>query len=135
MSRQGRVVPFGDADQHGSMKSSGEAEAIALIPSATGLGYTIVTRDGAVNAFGDAIAVNGLKGGAEVVAAAPAPAGGYWLATEAGKVLSLGPAPSLNDLSSRDPAFPIVDIAAAPSGNGYYLLMANGKVAAFGAAR
>ena len=92
--------------------------------------------NGSIHAFGDALDVNASgEGASDVVAAAAAPGGGYWLTTSSGKVLSLGAAPSLNDLASRQPSFPVVDIAAPRSGNGYYLLMANGKVAAFGAAR
>lgn len=137
VSRQGRVFPFGDADQYGRVTSGDdESDAVALLPSPTGLGYTIVTADGGVHAFGDAAVLDApATGGGEVVAAASAPAGGHWLATSAGKVLARGPAPSLNDLAGRQPSFPVVDIAAAASGNGYFLLMENGKVAAFGAAR
>lgn len=135
LARTGRVFAFGDARELGKTESQASS-AVELVPSATGLGYTIVDEGGVVHAFGDALGLErSTKGNAAIVAAAASPTGGYWLTTAEGKVLSLGAAPSLNDLSARQPSYPVVDIAAAPGGRGYYLLMANGKVAAFGAAR
>lgn len=136
LSRHGRVFAFGDARPFGGLTDEAADEAVALLPSRAGLGYTIVGASGDLTGFGDLadVATSG-KDDPEIVAAAAAPSGGYWLATPGGRVLAVGPAPSLNDLAAKKLDFPVVDIAAAPSGNGYWLLTADGRTAAFGSAR
>jgi uncharacterized delta-60 repeat protein len=54
-----------------------------------------------------------------------APPRGYWMLSEIGDVYAFGSVPHLMDW--RVPA-PIVDIEPSPSGNGYWLLNANGVV-------
>jgi hypothetical protein len=101
------------------------------------LGYTLVFADGSMNAFGDAVppAATSMPKNGTFVAATPSALGGAWLTTGEGKVVAAGGAPSLPDLSRRTPATPVIDIASSATGNGYFLLMANGTVKAFGDAR
>ncbi len=57
----------------------------------------------------------------------------YWLADRAGQVASCGTAPDLARPFASDA--PIVGIAAAPIGEGYWLVAADGGVFSFGNAR
>lgn len=138
VSAGGRVFPFGDAQRFGASRSeSAGASVVSLLPSATGLGYTLVGADAALRPFGDALAVEAPKSaaGKSYVAAASSPLGGVWLATNEGEVVVAGGAPALADLSRKAPSSPVVDVAASAGGRGYYLLLENGTVRAFGDAR
>jgi hypothetical protein len=134
VSAGGRVFPFGDANRYGA--SRGDETVVSILPTATGLGYSLVGSSGAIRAFGDAVvpAASTPKIAGEYVAAAASPLGGVWLATADGKVVPAG-APALADLSHHPAGSPVVDIAATAGGRGYYLLLANGNVKAFGDAR
>jgi hypothetical protein len=59
------------------------------------------------------------------------PGGGYWAVTPFGKVAG-GGAPFLGDASGLRMNAPIVDIAATPSGKGYWLLGGDGGIFSFG---
>jgi hypothetical protein len=59
------------------------------------------------------------------------PGGGYWAVTPFGKVAG-GGAPVFGDASKFSLNAPIVDIAATPSGKGYWLLGADGGIFSFG---
>jgi hypothetical protein len=140
VSSGGRVMPFGDADRYGGLggDQASPSPVVALLPKETGPGYTLVTSDGAVHGFGDAAAAassTSLKSEVEVVAATASPLGGAWLTTAGGRVVATGSAPSLPDLSRKKLGFPVIDIAPTVSGRGYYLLLENGRVVAFGDAR
>ena len=76
LSASGAVVPFGAAEDFGSLPDAldeaGEAKvAVALAATQTGLGYWIVTGDGTVAGLGDAANLGAVTGdGAPIVAAA-----------------------------------------------------------------
>jgi hypothetical protein len=138
VSSGGRVMPFGDAERYGASRTGDSgAGVIAILPTATGLGYTLVSADGRMTAFGDAVVSEAPAAptNGSFVAATSSVLGGAWLITGDGKVVSAGGAPSLPDLSRKSPSFPVIDIAASASGNGYQLLLADGTVKAFGDAR
>jgi len=59
------------------------------------------------------------------------PHGGFWSVTPDGRVTA-GGAPSYGDASSLALNAPIVDIAATPSGKGYWLLGSDGGIFGFG---
>jgi hypothetical protein len=59
------------------------------------------------------------------------PHGGFWSVTAGGKVTA-GGAPFFGDASSFALNAPIIDIAATPSGNGYWLLGSDGGIFSFG---
>ena len=59
------------------------------------------------------------------------PGGGYWAVTPFGKVSGVG-SPRLGDAAAFHLNAPIVDIAATPSGRGYWLLGADGGIFSFG---
>lgn len=66
-----------------------------------------------------------------VTAIAPGGAGGYWIAGRNGGVAPFG-APHFGDRMGKTKRFPIIDLLPSPSGKGYYLLAANGRVSSFG---
>jgi hypothetical protein len=109
---------------------------VSLLPTATGLGYTLVSASGEITAFGDATAPSlpSVPAGDTFVAADASPLGGLWMASAEGRVVAAG-APALADLSRNSTASPVIDMAATATGQGYYLLLENGKVRAFGDAR
>ncbi|MEX6430137.1 hypothetical protein AB6A68_09860 [Ferrimicrobium acidiphilum] len=132
------------------------APIVAMAENPTGKGYWMVGADGGVFNFGSAgfygstysLGLTGLTGshplGSPVVGIAPTPDGkGYWLVTKAGYVYSFGNAKFYGDtfsygltgLSGSHPLnAPIVGIAAAPDGTGYWLVAADGGVFNFGSA-
>jgi hypothetical protein len=56
--------------------------------------------------------------------------GGYWIASNAGRVIAVGGVPSAGSVTSS-----VAAIAGHPSGKGYWLASPNGRVYAFGNAR
>lgn len=63
------------------------------------------------------------------------PGGGFWTVDQRGLVTAVAPARSFGDLTGTRPAAAIVAIEATPSGEGYWLLGADGGVFTFGDAR
>ena len=154
----GGVFAFGDAVFRGSMGGRALAAPIvgmAVTPS--GNGYFLVGADGGVFAFGDAVFRGSMSGralAAPIVGMAVTPRGGYFLAASDGGVFAFGAARFRGSMRwdcvenyQRSRGFgeadalrvegcplaePIVAIEPTPSGNGYYLVGADGGVFAFG---
>ncbi|MEO1063095.1 MAG: S8 family serine peptidase [Actinomycetota bacterium] len=99
-------------------------------------GYWIVTADGTVLPFGDAVDWGEPDlPGTTVVALAPAPDGrGYWIADDAGNVYAFGSATFLGSMGGQPLNEPIVGMAATAAGDGYWLVASDGGIFAFGAA-
>ncbi len=105
----GAIFPFGDARSYGSLaarKAAGKVAApppaptvVSMQPTAGGNGYWLLTRDGAVHAFGDAVAYGDIAGCANYGNAArllATPDGrGYWIATSGGAIVPFGDATDL----------------------------------------
>ena len=72
-----------------------------------------------------------LPSGTVVGMAATPDDGGYWIANQAGDVVSCGDALNLGSLGIV-PTHPIVGIAATPGGKGFYLVATDGGVFSFG---
>ncbi|MEX6430478.1 MAG: hypothetical protein ACYCWN_03790 [Ferrimicrobium sp.] len=129
--------------------------AIAASPS--GNGYLVAAQDGGIFNFGDAPfegntytdGLTGLSGAhplaAPIVGMATNSTGnGYWLVAKDGGVFNFGGAHfygstytyGITGLSGAHPlAAPIVGMAPSPSGNGYWLVAADGGVFDFGNAK
>ena len=124
-----------------------EGKVVAIAPTPDDAGYWLVTRQGQVIAFGDAVyhgdALGAGKAGhlAGVIAgiAATADGGGYWLVTSQGAVVPFGDAKSYGDSFTAGEAGhlagQIVGMAATRDGLGYWLVGSDGKVLPFGEAR
>jgi len=149
VASDGGVFNFGDAQDlfYGSLPSEGfspagsglphalSAPIVAMVPSTDDHGYFLVGSDGGVFTFGDARfegscpSVGGCFG--RVIAVAPDATGnGYWVFTSRGTVYPFGDAPHYAYPGPQ--SVPAVDAVAAPDGEGYYILFANGAVANYG---
>jgi ligand-binding sensor domain-containing protein len=97
-------------------------------PAATApKGYVVVSAGGKLKPGGKAI----IPAGATIVGATRAPARGYWLATDDGRVVGVGVPSAGNQALARTDAR-IVGIAASPEA-GYWLASSDGNVYAIGA--
>jgi hypothetical protein len=102
-----------------------------------GAGYWLVASDGGVFAFGKARFMGSLGGialAAPIIGMTPQPsADGYRLVGSDGGVFDFGAARYYGSLPAQHVADPqVTDIAASVTGNGYYLLNAQGRIWAFG---
>jgi ribosomal protein L24E len=74
------------------------------------------------------------SGAGRVVSLSPTPSGkGCWIFTDRGAVFAYGDAPHLGDLSGQRLNAPVLDSIATPSGQGYYMVAADGGIFAFNA--
>ena len=114
------------------------ADAVTVLPTSSGAGYSVVTALGAVHHLGDAqdrgsaaaIPVNWLIAGA-----ARSPDGaGYWLAGADGGVFGYGTARFSGSTGGMRLNQPIVGMAATPDGGGYWLVASDGGIFGFGTA-
>ncbi len=109
------------------IRTVGPKQTKTLLAPLAEVPWTITVS--AVNALG---AGPGEAASSTVTPGAP-PLQGYWLATASGTTYSTGYAGSLGGTSAT-PSDPIVAIAAAPGGTGYWLVSKDGKVTAIGSA-
>jgi hypothetical protein len=99
---------------------------------ASAAGWWQAGADGGIFTFGDVPFAGATR--ATTVALAARDRRGYWSVTPAGLVHAHG-APHHGDLAAIRPAAPVVDLAAHPSGDGYWVLGGDGGVFTFGSAR
>jgi Fibronectin type III domain len=157
VTSSGTVSAHGSAQDYGSPASLDLAAPIVQIVSTPdGKGYWLVAADGGLFAYGDASyegSVAGLQINAPIVGmAATADGKGYWLLGADGGVFALGDAAFLGSLAGAPassgsaplsgmlglptptPTSPqSAGIAADPATDGYWVVMADGTVAGFGA--
>ena len=137
----GGVFSFGDAKFFGSMAGhSLNKPIVAIVATADGNGYWLIGADGGVFAFGDAVAPswNPLPGetlNAPIVGAARVGTSGLELTAGDGGVFALNNAPFYGSMAGHPLNKPVVGIATTPTGDGYWLVAADGGVFAFGAAQ
>src|SRR5690606_26791693 len=55
MDFSGRIIAYGDADHHGDLYDDGRFDCVDFAPTPSGAGYWILTNDGVVHPFGDAV--------------------------------------------------------------------------------
>jgi len=133
----GAVHDFGAARWYGDLRRLGVASPVAAIVStASGNGFRLMTTDGAVFAFGDASFVGslgsvGVRSASPVVAATATVSGaGYHLMTANGAVFTCG------DAAFRVAATalldPVASVAVSADGRGYWLLARDGGIFTFG---
>jgi hypothetical protein len=103
---------------------------VASTPS--GSGYWLLSSDGRVMVFGDAVKRGAVTSNNTTVVAMSSTSngGGYWMLTRSGRVLSFGNATDYG--GARSSGATMAEIAATPSGLGYWLFATDGRVFAFG---
>jgi hypothetical protein len=103
-------------------------------PSASGPGYWMLRRDGALHAFGQATALPGAAGSA--VSFDAAPGGGLWLLRNDGVVEARGAATDFGSVRPHRLAAgeAVASISALPDGTGYWVFTDRGRAFAFGSA-
>ena len=157
VSRIGEVLAFGDAAAIApapeSLAANASIAGIATTP--TGLGYWLVDERGHVTTVGDAVDFGSLPAASAsdpIVGIAARPAGdGYWLASSKGQVFAFGAAhrhggmfaefdahldvfdfETFEDLKAEARrlarSHPVVSIAPTPTGDGYWLVTADGWI-------
>ncbi|MEM9606234.1 MAG: lytic polysaccharide monooxygenase [Actinomycetota bacterium] len=134
----GEVYGFGGGTDPGSV--SGRIVAMATTP--TGQGPWVLTSDGVVHATNDgvdygSVSLGDLDPGESVASISVRPDGnGYWVFTDQGRAISFGAANDLDDLVDLGVAGSlngeIVASAATASGQGAYMVAADGGVFAVG---
>jgi hypothetical protein len=154
VAADGAVYPFGSARSFGSLAGMHlNAPVVGIAAAPDGMGYWLAAADGGVFAFGSAHffgSTGSMHLNAPVVGIAAAPDGmGYWLAAADGGVFAFGSAHFFGSVpgalaaecvahgfmpgcAQYTLAKPVVGIAAAPDGMGYWLAAADGGVFAFG---
>ena len=138
-NQTGEVHAFGTAPDLGDLRAEVNFDLAAMASTKTGDGYWIVTKDGRVFDFGDAVHRGDLGSIAlsspVVDLAVTGDGNGYWLVTGRGVVYAFGTALWRGSVGHLSLQAPVVDLEPFPSGNGYWLTAADGGVFAFGDAQ
>jgi len=135
------VSPVGGSDGTGAVPAANPPPTSTA--PATPAGYWMVTADGHVSAFGDAVwygdaaaAVAPLMGrGVRVTKLEPTPSGhGYWIVDSAGHVFAFGDAPNLGGPAAGDlrPGERVTSLSGTPHGQGYWVFTDHGRVFGYG---
>jgi hypothetical protein len=138
VASNGKVYPFGGAEDLGSPATTRAVPAVDIEASPRGLSsYWVVDSLGRVSSYGPGQTNNGnaigLQPGETVTSMSATRRGqGYWLFTTKGRVLPMGDAPFLGDMSGITLNGPVLDSIPTPSGNGYYMVASDGGVFTFG---
>jgi hypothetical protein len=136
----GSVVPFGDSQFYGSMRTTALSKPIVGMATFPYLeGYWLVASDGGVFGFGASKFYGGLGDIAlnkPIVGIAPTSTGrGYWLVASDGGIFAFGDAEFFGSMGGTPLNQPIVGMAATPTGKGYWLVASDGGMFAFGDAQ
>jgi ribosomal protein L24E len=135
VASDGGVFAF-NAPFHGSMGATPlNAPVQSLSPTPDGAGYWLVASDGGVFAFNAPFrgSMGGIPLNAPVTGMVPY-GNGYLLVARDGGVFVFSDRPFSGSLGASPPRAGVVAISAHPSGNGYVLLDASGRVHPFGVA-
>lgn len=112
------------------------APVVAICPTPSGNGYTLVGADGGTFNYGDAPMLGSLAGkplNAPIVDAThTADGNGLIMVGTDGGVFCFGDAQFYGSMGGKALVAPVISIALTPSGAGYWLIAADGGVFAFG---
>jgi hypothetical protein len=133
----GRVLPFGAAQQAGSLAGRHLNAPIAgMAPTQSGSGYWLLGGDGGVFSFGDSKfygSTGNIKLNKPIVRLEATPTGkGYWLVASDGGLFAFGDAGFFGSTGGMKLNKPVVGMAATPTGKGYWLVASDGGIFAFG---
>ena len=133
----GRVIPYGNAANYGSMGGRGlNAPIRSMTPTPSGRGYWLMGGDGGIFSFGDAGfygSTGAMRLNQPVVGMATTPSGkGYWLVASDGGIFSFGDAGFHGSTGAMRLNKPVVGMTPSPSGKGYWLVASDGGIFSFG---
>jgi hypothetical protein len=113
------------------------APIIDMVPTPDGNGYWMLSSDGGIFAYGDAVfygSMGGQRLNAPVVGLASTQDGrGYWLVASDGGIFAFGDATFLGSRGGQPLNKPIVGMARA-AGGGYWLVASDGGIFSYGGA-
>ena len=114
--------------------ASGVAGAVRIKATPSGLGFYLLTPDGQVHAFGDAVALGNAHLPHAAVSLAVTRSGhGYWVFDANGCTAAFGDAAQFSQSVCGKPLNgPVLDAATTPDGNGYWLVANDGGMFSFG---
>ena len=127
-------APFAGVFAHGMVNAEAALAAGSgsfSSASATGSGYWMLGREGAVYNFGAAARLGNaaLAGGATAADLEPTPSGtGYWVVDSVGHVFSFGSARYLGGADGLLPGEQVTSLSTTPTGNGYWIFTTRGRV-------
>ena len=139
----GEVFAFGGAADHGEPFGSlpGGVTAVAIAGHPQGGGYWVLASNGRVYAYGSAAHLGDpfgtLPSGETVTSIAAHPDGnGYWVFTDVGRAINYGSAAHFGDLVTLGivPNDPVIAATPTASGDGYFMVGADGGLFNFGGA-
>jgi hypothetical protein len=114
------------------------APIIDMVPTPDGNGYWMLSSDGGIFAYGDAVfygSMGGQRLNAPVVGLASTSDGhGYWLVASDGGIFAFGDAVFLGSRGGQALNKPIVGMARDPGGAGYWLVASDGGIFSYGGA-
>jgi dipeptidyl aminopeptidase/acylaminoacyl peptidase len=117
----------------------GGASVVGISASTLGSGYRVISSDGGIVGFGQALfygSTGGIPINKPIVALVTTPdGGGYWITASDGGVFSFGDAIFYGSTGSVRLNQPIVGMASTSDGNGYWLVARDGGVFSFGDAQ
>jgi hypothetical protein len=131
VSEAGDVYGFGTAPRYGN----GGALTVDIEPAPAMDGYWILDQTGNVTPQGAAprLGSASLRPGEHATSLSATRSGrGYWIFTDAGRVVALGDATFHGDMSKVHLNGPVLDSVVTPSGNGYWMVAGDGGIFAFG---
>ena len=117
-----------------SSYATGLPGVVRMVATPSQNGFFVLSRDGQVHGYGDAVALGNATFAHPAVALAVTHSGhGYWVFDAAGCSAAFGDAGRFGATICGTPLNgPIIDAAATPSGNGYWLVAGDGGIFAFG---
>ncbi|MDQ3107153.1 MAG: peptidoglycan recognition protein family protein, partial [Actinomycetota bacterium] len=135
LGRDTGLYTFGNAPFAGG---AGEipAPAVSMAATVTGQGYWLLSANGRVSAYGDAVnhgSTESMRLNAPAVRLEPTRTGrGYWIQAADGGIFSFGDAAFYGSTGNLKLNSPVISMSATPSGRGYWLLAGDGGVFTFG---
>lgn len=105
---------------------------VAATSTASGNGYWLIGKSGAIYSFGDAKSIEKLELNKEIIVDAEQSGDGLLIITNTGRVLALGGANYFGGLNGKDISASVVDIDPTSNGDGYWILLSDATVHALG---
>ncbi|MFN2540116.1 MAG: Ig-like domain-containing protein [Mycobacteriales bacterium] len=136
LNNKNQLFGLGDAPVLARTSGSTKSSATDLVATPDGKGLWSTSNQGEISSFGAAPSLSAGPTKAAVVGIQSSPSGkGVLLATAAGQVMKAGDAVQRGDLVGQLPSgVNVIDLAATYDGRGYWLLLSNRTIRAFGSA-